>query len=74
MMFDTNSVNREDKVKMSKLDNPEVKKAMKLVDEIMSDPKEREIIEARAMAKFNYDSGVAYAKEQGKKERNWWKE
>ena len=61
---------REDKVEMSKLDNPEVKKAMKLVDEIMSDPKEREIIEARAMAKFNYDSGVAYAKEQGKKERN----
>ena len=55
---------------MSKLDNPEVKKAMKLVDEIMADPKEREIIEARAMAKFNYDSGVAYAKEQGKKERN----
>ena len=60
---------REDKVKMSKLDNPEVKKAMKLVDEIMSDPKEREIIEARAMAKFNYDSGIAYAKEQGMKER-----
>ena len=59
---------REDKVEMSKLDNPEVKKAMKLVDEIMADPKEREIIEARAMAKFNYDSGVAYAKEQGKKE------
>ena len=55
---------------MSKLDNPEVKKAMKLVDEIMSDPKEREIIEARAMAKFNYDTGVAYAKETGKKERN----
>ena len=59
---------REDKIEMSKLDNPEVKKAMKLVDEIMADPKEREIIEARAMAKFNYDTGVAYAKEQGKKE------
>ena len=59
---------REDKIEMSKLDNPEVKKAMKLLDEIMADPKEREIIEARAMAKFNYDTGVAYAKEQGKKE------
>ena len=59
---------REDKIEMSKLDNPEVKKAMKLVDEIMADPKEREIIEARAMAKFNYDTEVAYAKEQGKKE------
>ncbi len=61
-------VGREDKVEMSKLDNPEVKKAMKLVDEIMADPKEREIIEARAMAKFNYDTGVAYAKEQEIKE------
>ena len=32
---------REEKVKMSKLDNPEVKKAMKLVEEILSDPKEK---------------------------------
>ena len=61
-------IGREDKVKMSKLNNPEVQKAMKLVEEIMSDPKEREIIEARAMAKFNYDTAVAYAEEKGKKE------
>ena len=61
-------IGREDKVKMSKLNNPEVQKAMKLVEEIMSDPKEREIIEARAMAKFNYDTAVAYAKETGLKE------
>ena len=52
---------------MSKLDNPEVKKAIKLVEEIMRDPKEREIIEARKMAKFNYDTSIAYAKEEGKK-------
>ena len=58
---------REDKVEMSKLDNPEIKKAMKLVDEIMADPKEREIIEARKMAKFNYDTGMAHAKEEGRK-------
>ena len=32
---------REEKIKMSKLDNPEVKKAMKLVEEILSDPKEK---------------------------------
>ena len=44
---------REDKVKMSKLDNPEVKKAMKLVEEILSDPKEREIIDAREIARKN---------------------
>jgi predicted transposase/invertase (TIGR01784 family) len=61
-------IGREDKVKMSKLNNPEVQKAMKLVEEIMSDPKEREIIEARAMAKFNYDTGMAYAKRNGIKE------
>ena len=59
---------KEEKLKMSKLDNPEVKKAMELVEEIMSDPKEKEIYEARKMAKFNYDSGIAYAKEEGKKE------
>lgn len=58
---------REDKIEMSKLDNPEVKKAIKLVEEIISDPKEREIIEARKMAKFNYDTGMAYAKEEGTK-------
>ena len=53
---------------MSKLDNPEVIKAIKLVEEIISDPKEREIIEARKMAKFNYDTGMAYAKEEGREE------
>ena len=59
---------REDKIEMSKLDNPEVKKAIKLVEEIISDPNEREIIEARKMAKFNYDTGIAYAKEEGREE------
>ena len=53
---------------MSKLENPEVKKAMKLVEEIMSDPKEREIIEARAMAKYNYNSAMVYAEETGRRE------
>ena len=56
---------REDKVKMSKLDNPEVKKAMKLVEEILSDPKEREIIDAREIARLNYNSGMAEAKKSG---------
>ena len=60
-------VGREDKVEMSKLDNPEVKKAIKLVEEIIADPKEREIIEARKMAKFNYDTGMEYAKKEGTK-------
>ena len=43
------------------------KKAIKLVEEIMSDPKEREIIEAKAMAKYNYNSAMEYTKETGRK-------
>ena len=62
---------REDKVKMSKLDNPEVKKAMKLVEEILSDPKEREIIDAREIARLNYNSGMAEAEKNGIEKRNW---
>ena len=56
---------KEEKLEMSKLDNPEVKKAMELVEEIMADPKERELYEARKMAKFNYDTAMAYANEKG---------
>lgn len=58
-------VGEEEKLKMSKLDNPEVKKAMELVEEIMSDPVEREIYDARLMAKFNYNSAMEYMKEEG---------
>ena len=58
---------REDKVKMSKLDNPEVKKAMKLVEEVLSDPKEREILDAREIARLDYNSAISYAEESGMK-------
>ena len=60
---------REEKVKMSKLDNPEVKKAMKLVEEILSDPKEREILDAREIARLDYNSDIAYAEEKRNEER-----
>ena len=56
---------REDKIKMSKLDNPEVKKAMKLVEEVLSDPKEREILDAREIARLDYNSDMDYMKEKG---------
>ena len=56
---------REDKIKMSKLDNPEVKKAMKLVEEVLSDPAEREILDAREMARLNYNSEMDYMREKG---------
>ena len=45
--------------------NEEVKKAGILVDEMSMDPKERELYEARLMAKYNYDSGMAGAREAG---------
>ena len=60
---------------MSKLDNPEVKKAMKLVEEILSDPKEREILDAREIARLDYNSDIAYAEGRGlekRKERAVW--
>ena len=62
---------REEKVKMSKLDNPEVKKAMKLVEEILSDPKEREILDAREIARLDYNSDISYAEEKRNKETEW---
>ena len=49
---------------------PEVKKAMKLVEEILSDPKEREIIDAREIARLNYNSGMAEAEKNGIEKRN----
>ena len=48
--------------------NKEVKKAGILVDEMSMDP-ERELYEARLMAKYNYDSGMAGAREAGEKSK-----
>ena len=50
---------------MAEEKNEEVKKAGVLVDEMSLDPKERELYEARLMAKYNYDSGMAGAREAG---------
>ena len=62
---------REEKIKMSKLDNPEVKKAMKLVEEILSDPREREILDAREIARLDYNSDISYAEEKRNGETEW---
>ena len=50
---------------MAEEKNEEVKKAGILVEEMSMDPKERELYEARLMAKYNYDSGMAGAREAG---------
>ena len=59
---------REEKIKMAEEKNEEIKKAATLVEEISMDPKEREIYEARLMAKYNYDSGMAGARQAGMEE------
>ena len=53
---------------MAEEKNEEIKKAATLVEEISMDPKEREIYEARLMAKYNYDSGMAGARQAGMEE------
>ena len=60
---------KEEKIKMAEDKNEEVKKAGILVDEMSMDPKERELYEARLMAKYNYDSGMAGAREAGEKSK-----
>ena len=50
---------------MAEEKNEEIRKAATLVEEISMDPKEREIYEARLMAKYNYDSGMAGARQAG---------
>ena len=38
---------------------------MKLVEEVLSDPVEREILDAREMARLNYNSEMDYMREKG---------
>lgn len=56
---------REDKLQMAEQENEEVKKAADLVEEMLSDPQVRELYDARLMAKWNYATGMAGAKEAG---------
>jgi predicted transposase/invertase (TIGR01784 family) len=59
---------REDKLQMAEQENEEVKKAADLVEEMLSDPQVRELYDARLMAKWNYATSMAGAKEAGHKE------
>ena len=56
---------KEEKIKMAEEKNEKIKKAADLVVTMSMDPKERELYEARLMAKFNYDSGMYEAREDG---------
>ena len=56
---------KEEKVKMAEARNEEVKKAADLVEELLADPEVQELYDARLMARFNYATSMAGAKEAG---------
>ena len=53
---------------MAEARNEEVKKAADLVEELLADPEVQELYDARLMARFNYVTSMAGAKEAGLKE------
>ena len=60
----------EEKVKMAKKENKEIKKAMEIIDEMSMDPKEWELYRSRQMALMDYYSGMQTARDEGIEERN----
>lgn len=56
---------KEEKIKMAEKKNEKIKRAADLVVTMSMDPKEREIYEDMLIAKFNYDSGMYEAREDG---------
>lgn len=59
---------REEKLKMAKKENKEIKKAMDIIDEMSMDEKEWELYQSRKMAIMDYNTGIYEAKEEGKEE------
>ncbi len=59
---------REEKLEMAKKENKEIKKAMKIIDEMSMDEKEWELYQSRKMAIMDYNTGIREAKEEGKRE------
>ena len=61
-------VGREEKLKMAKKENKEIKKAMDIIDEMSMDPKEWELYESRRLAIMDYNTGMHQSREDGKEE------
>lgn len=59
---------REEKLEMAKKEDKEIKKAMKIIDEMSMDEKEWELYQSRKMAIMDYNTGIREAKEEGKRE------
>ena len=62
-------VGREEKLKMAKKENKEIKKAMDIIDEMSMEPKEWELYESRRLAIIDYNTGMHQSREEGKKEK-----
>ena len=56
---------KEEKVKMAKKENKEIKKTIQIIDEMSMDPKEWELYESREKAIMNYNSGMKAAERRG---------
>ena len=61
-------VGREEKLKMAKKENKEIKKAMDIIDEMSMDPKEWELYESRRLAIMDYNTGMHQSRKDGIKE------
>ena len=61
-------VGREEKLKMAKKENKEIKKAMDIIDEMSMDPKEWQLYESRRLAIMDYNTGMHQSREDGKEE------
>ncbi len=59
---------KEDKIKMIAEKNPKVKRALTLLDQVSSDPKEQERFENRLISEYLYKSSMHGAREAGKEE------
>ena len=61
-------VGREEKLKMAKKENKEIKKAMDIIDEMSMDPKEWELYESRRLEIMDYNTGMHQSRKDGIKE------
>ena len=61
-------VGRGEKLEMAKKENKEIKKAMDIIDEMSTNPKEWELYESRRLAIMDYNTGIYESKEEGIKE------
>lgn len=60
-------IGEEEKIKMASKENENIKKAIKIIDEMSMDPIEWELYRARQMAIMNYNIGMKNSEKNGEK-------